>query len=288
MHRIVAFWEGWVSSPSKRSEFKATHDQRDWPLDAHHAKIQNVNPPVIADLSAAGFAAAAGAWAWGSFLPSSQLFGLTIRHTGDPQTIALTFDDGPNPAVTPQLLDLLELHDIRATFFLIGSRVRRFPALAARVAAAGHSIGNHTDTHPILTFQSPRRIQTELEACRRSIADAIGHDPRWMRPPFGARGLHVTAALHRAGFDAPVMWSAWGKDWKEKTPEGVIRHLRAARGGDIVLLHDGDHHVSEGKRQHTIDALAIMIPQWKSAGVRFVTCDQLAPEKTVAKFSARE
>jgi peptidoglycan-N-acetylglucosamine deacetylase len=257
-------------------------------LDAHHAKIQNVNAPAIAEISTAGFAAAAGAWAWGSFLPSSQLFGPTIRRTADSKAMALTFDDGPNPAATPQLLDLLALHEIHATFFFIGSRVRQFPALAARVAAAGHSIGNHTDTHPILTFQSPRRIRIELEACRHAIADAIGHDPRWMRPPFGARGLHVTAALHRAGFDAAIMWSAWGKDWKEKTPEGVISHLREARGGDIVLLHDGDHRIPEGKRQHTVDALAILIPQWKSAGIRFVTCDQLVPEKAIAKPTARE
>jgi peptidoglycan/xylan/chitin deacetylase (PgdA/CDA1 family) len=257
-------------------------------LGAHRAKIQNVNPPAIAELSTAGFAAATGAWAWGSFLPSSQLFGPTVRRTGDLQAMALTFDDGPNPAATPQLLDLLEIHDIRATFFLIGSRVRQFPALAARIATAGHSIGNHTDTHPILTFQSPRRIRAELEACRHAIADATGHDPRWMRPPFGARGMHVTAALHRAGFDAAIMWSAWGKDWKEKTPEGVIRHLGQAGGGDIVLLHDGDHRVAEGKRQHTIDALAVLIPQWKSAGIRFVTCDQLVPEKTIAKSSTRE
>jgi peptidoglycan/xylan/chitin deacetylase (PgdA/CDA1 family) len=84
------------------------------------------------------------------------------------------------------------------------------------------------------------------------------------------------------------MWSAWGTDWKEKTPEGVIRHLGQAGGGDIVLLHDGDHRVAEGKRQHTIDALAVLIPQWKSAGIRFVTCDQLVPEKTIAKSSTRE
>ena len=264
-----------------------TRHRHGWPLGAHHAKIQNVNPPAIAELSSGFLAVAAGTWAWGSFLPSSQFFGATILTTGDAQAMALTFDDGPNPAATPQLLDLLELHNIRGTFFLMGSRVRQFPALAARIAAAGHSIGNHTDTHPILTFQSPRRIRAELEGCRSAIADAIGRDPLWMRPPFGARGLHVTAALRRAGFGAAVMWSAWGKDWKEKTPEGVIRHLGRARGGDIVLLHDGDYRVPEGKRQHTVDALAIMIPQWKSAGIRFVTCDQLTSTNR-AGASARE
>jgi len=271
-----------------RAEFTLTHDQRGWPSAAHHAKIQNVNAPAIAELSAAGFAAAAGTWAWGSFLPSSQLFGATIRRTGDPQAMALTFDDGPNPAATPRLLDLLDLHNIHATFFLIGGRVRQFPALAARIAAAGHSIGNHTDTHPILTFQSPRRIQFELEACRSAIAGAIGHDPQWMRPPFCARGPHVTVALHHAGFGAAVMWSAWARDWKEKTPEGVMRHLRRAGGGDVVLLHDGDYRVPEGKRQHTIDALAIMIPKWKSAGIRFVTCDQLVSAKKPAPAGAKE
>lgn len=97
-------------------------------------------------------------------LLATPLLGPTIRRTGDPSVMALTFDDGPNPAITPKLLDLLDRHNIRATFFLIGRYVRAFPSLAKEIAERGHAIGNHTDSHPALTFLSPRRIAEEWAA----------------------------------------------------------------------------------------------------------------------------
>ncbi|MGH9560957.1 MAG: polysaccharide deacetylase family protein, partial [Terracidiphilus sp.] len=128
----------------------------------------------------AGLAAAAGVFAWGAVAPSSQLFGPTVRHTGDASAVALTFDDGPNPAITPGLLNLLARHDVRATFFLIGEKVRAFPELAKEIAERGHSIGNHTDTHPQLTFLSPRRIREELLRCNDAVVAATGCAIRWM------------------------------------------------------------------------------------------------------------
>src|SRR5215831_5539593 len=124
-----------------------------------------------------------GLCAWSACHPSSQIFGRTLRQTGRDRTIALTFDDGPNPAATPQLLDLLERFDAQGTFFLIGRHVRACPELSAEIAARGHGIGNHTDSHPNLLWLSRQRILDELERCSASIADATGLCPQIMRPP---------------------------------------------------------------------------------------------------------
>jgi peptidoglycan-N-acetylglucosamine deacetylase len=213
----------------------------------------------------------AGICAWGVYHPSSQLFGKTQRRTGRARAIALTFDDGPNPAVTPHLLDLLERYDARGTFFLIGRHVRACPALAAEIAARGHTIGNHTDTHPNLLWQSRRRILDELERCDEAIAEATGRRPMIMRPPYGYRRPQVHAAARDAGFGRPVLWSRSARDWTPQGAAQVIRRLRAIRPGDIVLLHDGFHGALGADRQHTVHALEYWLPRWKAQGLAFVS-----------------
>jgi peptidoglycan/xylan/chitin deacetylase (PgdA/CDA1 family) len=208
------------------------------------------------------------------------LYGRTIRRTGNARTMALTFDDGPNPAITPGLLDLLERHRVRATFFLIGKFVRACPELAEEIAARGHALGNHTETHANLIWLSPRRIEDELARCGEAIGAAAGRmlagrSVRWMRPPYGFRGPHLGSVVRRSGFSAVVMWSVWAWDWKPQPAERVIERLRRARGGDIVLLHDGDHRRLEGDRRHTVAALEYWLPRWNEAGLEFVTLDEL-------------
>lgn len=225
--------------------------------------------------AAGGSCAVGGALSWAAVAPSSQLFGPTIRRTGDASTIALTFDDGPNPAATPALLALLERYNAKATFFLIGRNVRAFPALAKEIAARGHVIGNHTETHPRLAFLPPARIADELSRCDDAIAAATGKKPRWMRPPFGFRGPQLGGVVRKRGCAGVVMWSVWARDWKPQPPEPVIQRLRRVGGGDIVLLHDGDHRVLEGDRRHTVAALEHWLPRWKDAGIRFVTLDEI-------------
>jgi peptidoglycan-N-acetylglucosamine deacetylase len=222
--------------------------------------------------------AAAGLFSWAAVAPSSQIFGPTIRHTADTSAIALTFDDGPNPAITPSLLDLLHRHQARATFFVMGRSVRAFPALTKEIADRGHAIGNHTDTHPALTFLSVRRIASELDRCDDAIAAAIGRRSRWMRPPFGFRGPQSNSLIQRRQGTRVVMWSATSRDWNATNPESVINHLRRVKGGDIVLLHDGDHRVLEGDRRHTVAALEHWLPRWRDAGIRFKNLDDLYPE----------
>ena len=236
----------------------------------------DVNP---AFCSVGGVLAASGAYAWGAVGPSSQLFGSTIRRTDDASTMALTFDDGPNPAITPLLLDLLDRHQIKATFFLIGAWVREAPSLAIEVAARGHTVGNHTDTHPSLALLSRQRITDELARCDDAIESATSRKPRWMRPPFGFRSPLLDGILRRRGGAGVVMWSAWARDWKPQPAAPVIERLRRARGGDIVLLHDGHHRTMNSDRRHTVAALEYWLPRWKDSGIRFVTLDEVQRQR---------
>ncbi len=222
--------------------------------------------------------AAAGVAAWAAGAPSSQLFGPTIRTTQDAGAIALTFDDGPNPAVTPALLEVLEQNSARATFFLIGRYVRAFPDLAVEILARGHTIANHTETHPRLAFLPAARVREELLLCREAIAAVTPREILWMRPPFGFRGPNLDAVARGLGFAGVVMWSRWARDWNPQPAGPVIRRLRRVRGGDIVLLHDGDHRRRLGDRRHTVTAMEYWLPRWRDAGLRFVTLDDCKPK----------
>jgi peptidoglycan-N-acetylglucosamine deacetylase len=246
-----------------------------WRFARANAKISSMVHAIPALCVASGALAASGIYAWGSVAPSARLFGPTIRHTGDESTIALTFDDGPNPAATPPLLDLLDRHRIKATFFLVGAWVREAPSLANDIAVRGHAAGNHTETHPSLAPRSGQRITDELDRCDDAIESATAQKPRWMRPPFGFRSPLLDGIVRRRGGAGVVMWSAWAHDWKPQPAEPVIERLRRVRGGDIVLLHDGDHRMTNSDRRHTVAALEYWLPRWKDLGFRFVTLDEM-------------
>ena len=254
-----------------------------------------VNPWSIA-LPAAGVAAAvAGVAAWGAVSCTAQLFGPALCRTRRSTQIAVTFDDGPNPAVTPHLLALLGRHNVRATFFLVGQFARSNPELVAETASRGHVIGNHTETHPNLALASTLRVESELARCQESIANALtraggaNHMPRWLRPPFGYRLPQGWRAARRAGLRGIVTWSLTAYDWKPQQPEQLIARLaqvaeranRAGgpfvdRGGEVVLLHDGDYRQIGADRSHVLAALEHWLPRWQDAGFEFVTIDQVA------------
>ena len=228
-----------------------------------------------------GAAAVAGTVAWGAVAPSSQLFGPTMRRTASAQQIALTFDDGPNPVVTPQLLDLLDRHSVRATFFVIGKFVRACPNLVKEISARGHTVGNHTETHANLFLQSSTVIRDELAGCQEAISAAVrGEPPRWMRPPYGYRNPLLDGEARRAGLQV-AMWSKICRDWKTQPPGRLIERLASVArtdrpSGDIVLLHDGDHRALGADRQHVVRALEHWLPRWRDAGMEFVTMNSPA------------
>src|SRR6202158_2955568 len=205
----------------------------------------------------AGLTAAIGATAAGyqSMSPTGQWYGPTFAHgiRGSKQ-IALTYDDGPNDPHTLHLLDVLAKNSVRATFFMIGRYVRQRPDIARAVAQAGHVIGNHTFTHPLLIFESAARTRRQLVDCHQALEDAVGEHSNLFRPPFGGRRPATLRIAREIGLQT-VMWNVTGYDWNAP-PAAVIekRVARQMRGGDIVLLHDGGHRAMGADRAQTVVA----------------------------------
>jgi peptidoglycan-N-acetylglucosamine deacetylase len=228
----------------------------------------------------AGVAAlAAGGYLYAGMWPGSQIFGHTLIAGSDPDEFALTYDDGPNDACTEQILEILARHDVRATFFVIGRFARERVALIRRMRAAGHVIGNHTWTHPVLLFRSPERAREELSATSKALEDALGERVRYFRPPHGARRPDVLRAARELGM-VPVLWNAMGYDWKPTTAETVLGNLdkgiqrNRLRGvGSNLLLHDGGQAGIGQDRSHTVAATAALLDAWQSR-VKFVTVER--------------
>src|SRR5215469_8361533 len=158
-------------------------------------------------IGGAGFVAGAvGAVTLGAVHPRAQIFGPTVCRTDRPEKLSITFDDGPNPAITPKLLDLLAKHNAKATFFLVGKYVRESPGLVKEIVQQGHAVGNHTDTHPNLIFCGPERTQSELLRCSESLAGVNAEKPRWFRPPFGFRSPWLGGMAQGQGMRL-AMWT---------------------------------------------------------------------------------
>jgi peptidoglycan/xylan/chitin deacetylase (PgdA/CDA1 family) len=223
---------------------------------------------------------AAFAWYHGQS-PRSQLYGATIaRAPGADRRVALTYDDGPNPRHTPDLLELLARHGARATFFQVGKWVDREPALAREVQDAGHAIGNHTYTHPRLAACTSAQVAEELRRCHAASA-AAGIDyaevdgAALMRCPWGRRRPGTLRAVRAAGY-VPVQWSITCWDWREReTADDFARRGTRARGGDVILLHDGRHTEPAYDRSRSVAASSRILERLGAEGYRFVTIPEL-------------
>ena len=190
--------------------------------------------------------------------PRSQVLGKTLV-CGPPgsQKVALTFDDWPGEA-TPLILDILKKAGIRATFFLCGQNVERFPSYARRIAEEGHEIGNHTYSHPRFLWKTPGRIAWEIERAQNVIAHHTGRQPKLFRPPYGIRWFGLFPILNRNQMSA-VMWYVNSKDWRSPAPRIVSRVLRGVTPGAIILLHDGVPPHQSGDRNGTVEAVGEIV-----------------------------
>jgi peptidoglycan/xylan/chitin deacetylase (PgdA/CDA1 family) len=222
----------------------------------------------------AGLLAAGGFLAYAVRGRSSNVFGPSV-YRGNPHrpAIALTFDDGPSES-TPALLQILARHHVPATFFMCGQNVVRLPAIARSVAAAGHEIGNHTDSHPRLDFCSRDFIYRELASAQETIFRHTGATPRLFRAPYGVRWFGLRSAQERLGL-LGVMWGTIGRDWKWPAPRVAKMFLDRARNGHIFCLHDGRTTEPSPDIAATLAAVDAVIPALKERGLRFETVSQI-------------
>ena len=234
---------------------------------------------VLAGTTAVAVAAAG----YQTMAPTGQWYGRTfIGLPGAPKLLALTYDDGPNDPHTLRLLEVLARHGVPATFFLIGRYVQQRPEIAREIAKAGHAIGNHTFTHPLLIFKTAVEIRREISQCHTALNEAIGEHSNLFRPPFGGRRPGVLGIVRELGLE-PVMWNVTGYDWNAPPAakiEGKV--TKQIRGGDVVLLHDGGHRQMGADRAQTVLATDKLIALHKAEGYKFATIPQMMEKPSLS------
>lgn len=200
---------------------------------------------------------------------------ILVRRSPKPgsKLVALTFDDGPWPESTAAVLDVLNANEVRATFFVLGKQVERYPAITNRIAEEGHLLGSHSVTHRRFSTLRPAQVRREFSRGRSLIEDASGVSTPWIRPPYGA--MNAAAYHELQQLDARVvMWDVDPQDWKRPGVKKIVgRVVKKTKPGSIVLLHDGG-----GDRSQTIEALPHIIQRLKEKGYFFVTVEDLVEE----------
>jgi len=172
------------------------------------------------------------------------------ENNGDNPRLYLTYDDGPHPETTPQLIELLAAENITATFFLVGSHVEKHPELVQKLADAGHVIGNHTYHHEFLPMLTTHRIETEIERANQAIFQACGQTPTLFRAPHGVLDARVADCLKERSMKA-VYWSCVSEDWLPLGATRVVsRIVRKVSDGALIVLHEGwfPHQTLEATR----------------------------------------
>lgn len=212
-----------------------------------------------------------------SIMPHWNFYLRAIRRgPTDRPWVALTFDDGPDPAVTPALLDLLRQEGVSAVFFFVGESARRHPALVARAAADGHLIGNHSDRHGYdWAFAAAPRILAEFAAANRTLTAILGDTPRFVRTPVGISRPGLAPAFRQLRL-TPIGWDVRGLELLYRDPERIAARIaRRARNGSIILLHETDYGVGSIAPQQALATARLTIARLRTRGFRFVRLDQL-------------
>ena len=197
-----------------------------------------------------------------------------LRHVPtDGMQIAITFDDGPHPTLTPRILEILERYGVSATFFMVGRNVINYPDAARAVLAAGHEIGNHTFTHGRVAALNEATLAEEIGRCEDALEELCEYRPHLFRPPEGA----LTEALMRCtetGDYRVVLWSLDTRDWENKNADEIVACvLQRIKPGDIILMHD-----YIGRKSKTPEALERLLPELLRRGFEPVTVSRLLGE----------
>ncbi|OGX39160.1 MAG: hypothetical protein A3G91_06445 [Omnitrophica WOR_2 bacterium RIFCSPLOWO2_12_FULL_50_9] len=203
--------------------------------------------------------------------------GTIYRVKTDRKRVALTFDDGPSPVWTPKILDELKKADIKATFFMIGHHVQKYPEVARRVAQEGHTLGNHGYAHSVLLYYTLPEIEEEIKYTEYVIRETTGCTTRIFRPPKAWLSRSIKKKIKAMGYDI-ILWSLNSKDWVSFNHKHIVRYLvRRVRNGDILLFHDsGDVLTTEGgSRNQTVKAISLLARTLREKGFEFVSVEEL-------------
>lgn len=204
-------------------------------------------------------------------------FGIGVLKRKDSSAkIAFTFDDGPNPIYTPQLLDLLKINNMKATFFVVGSKAEQYPELIERMQAEGHLIGIHNYVHKSNWIMAPWTIRRHVRKSASIIENITGKRPIYYRPPWGLLNLFDFFLMKKYKI---ILWSVMAEDWRSKGGSEKVkkRLLRDIKNGDVILLHDcgktfgADEHAP----MNTIHALKDVFKELSSRGMSCVRIDEL-------------
>ena len=209
-------------------------------------------------------------------LPGNHFYGTVFSEIPTQQKIvALTFDDGPYPPYTGQVLDVLKENHVKATFFLIGQNAEKHPELVQRIVAEGHQVGNHTYHHVDLLKADREKIAFEVDRTNKVIQDIIGTAPHVVRPPHGFRDAVVLDMMAERQLKV-VEWSIMSRDWTNPGVDAIVsRTVSKVKNGSIILLHDGDGTESKDSRAQTVEAARLIIRDLKEKGYKFVTVDEI-------------
>ncbi|MBQ3063734.1 MAG: polysaccharide deacetylase family protein [Clostridia bacterium] len=192
---------------------------------------------------------------------------------GGKRLVALTFDDGPHPKYTPQILDILAEYGVKATFFMVGSNADYHPELVSRVLAEGHEIGNHTYHHYHTANMQTDELLSDILACSEALSRHTGSKPTLFRPPEGVFNEEIKALCGKEGYTI-VMWSVDTRDWAHTPISAIVSGVRAnVKDGAIILMHD-----FIGKNSPTPAALRQIIPMLQESGYELVTVSRLLAE----------
>ena len=188
--------------------------------------------------------------------------------------IVLTFDDGPHPKQTRQILEILDKYNVKATFFVIGVNVQNYPGIVKEVLDRGHEIGNHTTTHSHAARLNKDALQKEITVCEREVLSQTGKQCKLFRPPEGAMTEEMRSVVKELGYTS-VFWTLDTRDWAHTPPDKISDYIiENAKNGDIILMHD-----YIGANSPTVEALETFIPVLLERGFTFVTAGELLQYK---------
>ena len=203
--------------------------------------------------------------------------GTIYRVKGKGRKVSLTFDDGPSPEWTPKILDELKTSNIKATFFLIGHHVQKYPDIARRIVSEGHEIGNHGYAHSVMFYYTPAEIEEEIKYTEYVIREITGVTTKIFRPPKAWLRKVVKEKIKSMGYNV-ILWSLNSKDWVMFNHKNIAKYISShIKNGDILLFHDSGNvsKTEGGKRTQTVKCISLLAKMLREKGYEFVTTEEL-------------